>query len=776
MYEDVDSWLSPASSPVESNQTSSSKRDSGVLSSCESEETGNCIEGYAQMNQASTLLSNMNTNHSSPIHSQRSIPDVSASCHNHGNSARLVSYNSMELLSSDAINEISTFALCDSKGPSPPSTLSVSSSVNRPENAALSSPTIPKRSSSLIKSNQIITDKELIKQGQRLSQVLNLTPVPKRKVSLAIVKNTVAKFLKHRSSTDTMKAMQSSPPNATQANELVSKYKQNSRHCSASTTSLQNSHQVDTTSNYSYNHLYSWVGSSVNLKSSAPVQRSTQEQPQHSSHLHSSTYVSSFYRRAASVDNLCGKSTYFQESCRDQEGVAYFQNVTPCSTGARMWHDSDEFEDCHMYELIQSPEDESRLKNVNQGNEYINVNVNDYNPQEDQENGHRSISPSSCEKAYEEDEEYIDFDPLLDEVCDYKNIAPLMQGEEEYVDCDEGSDYEKMSHEKEMEDDKEEYFDFDPQKAEKLELNTLKPLMQKDVNPQLKEENEYANIGLNISSDMDPWKALSILVSQDNKADYHCESLLNIDHSSDDDLLQVNEVMPRAERGSEDEYTEMKHWFAVERKAVPIVDQVDVAMTKNIADNLEEEEKHKTVGFPHLNQNEHKVDPSFAPLLLGQLQERDKQQVLVDKEEQIGFHTDDEIGEKKVHEKMAEKKKPKLSSSRLLFKPLHGNPSNFSSPSSLPSQVQKLSTAQGQLCQSNLTKNPQSSTNKQIRRWSHANVTSTNTVNPESLSKIQQASEFQLRRSAPLTRKNMYKIHSSWLRTSGLGSTKNVNL
>ena len=46
-------------------------------------------------------------------------------------------------------------------------------------------PTIPPRASSLVKSNQLITDKELILQGQRLSQILNITfslYLPKRKI------------------------------------------------------------------------------------------------------------------------------------------------------------------------------------------------------------------------------------------------------------------------------------------------------------------------------------------------------------------------------------------------------------------------------------------------------------------------------------------------------------------------------------------------------------------------------------------------------------------
>ena len=804
MYEDVDSWLSPASSPVEGNQTSSSKRDSGILSSCESEEAGNCIEVHTKMNQASTPFSNLNTDHSSPIYGQRASPEISAAttpcCHNHGNSARLVPYKSMELLTSDAINDISMLALCDSEEPSPPPTLSVSPIINKPENAALCSPTIPKRSSSLLKSNKLITDKELIKQGQRLSQVLNLTPVPKRKVSLAMVKDTVAKFLKHRSSTDTMKVVQSSPPNATQANRVFSKNKRNLRQCSASTTSLQNSHQVDTASNHSCNHLCSWVGSSVNLHSSAPVRRSSQGHPQHSSHPHASTYVSSFYRRAASVNNLCDVATYSQECCGNEgnmEGAAYFRNYSPpCSTSARMWYDSDGFEDSNTYESMQSPKDERGLKNFNEGNEYININ--DYNPQEEQENGYRNTKPSSCQEEDEEqdeeqEEEYVDFDPLLDEECEYKNIVPLLQEEEEdYVDFDKGSDYEKMSHKEDIEDDEEEYLDFDPQKAEKLEFNCLKSLTQKKVYPELKKENEHANIGLSISHDMYPWKALSRFVSQDN---------------SDDDL-QVNEDMPQADKVSEDGYTEMKHWVA-NKEAVPIVDRLGMSMGNNqvnVAEDLEEEKNYKTVSFSQLKRKEQEVDctkvyfnthtttsntfpakfqfhppppnpPSFAPLLLSPTQEREMQEVLEDKEEQcamIAFHTDDEIGKEKVHEKMAEKKNPKLFSNRFQFNSLYGNPSDFFSTYSLSSQVRKLSTAQ--LCQPHLTNAPQSPTNKQIRRWSHANLTSNSRVNSESLSKMKQASEFQLRRSAPLTRKNMSKIHSSWLRTSGLGPMKNVNL
>ena len=391
VYEDVDSWLTPAALT-----SGKQKRDSGVLSITESDEGAcNTAEEYVFMGQASPVSVPNRYHDDSPM------SNASASPAYNGNTSQLVSYKSMELLTSDAIEDISSFTLQD---PSP------SHSFKKDDDET---PTIPPRASSLVKSNQLITDKELIKQGQRLSQILNITPVlPKRKISLALVKNTVSKLLKHHTSAGSLKP--------TPLRKLSNEKKHKKLKSSVSTTSLPTSqiHQLDYAPNQSYDHLSSWIGSSCDLNRPAhhPQLRLS------SSHNPSSQYTSSsdsnLRRFAVSVDNVCDLDGYSPRS----SVVMSDDYVSPQSTSA--WLASDE-ED--QYDSYVPMADQFELED---GQLYENVGLEngderDYENLDPQEDNYVKYDPQLEDDDYEDlDEDEIEYENMNPTSQEYENFNP----------------------------------------------------------------------------------------------------------------------------------------------------------------------------------------------------------------------------------------------------------------------------------------------------------------------------------------------------------------
>ena len=138
------------------------------------------------------LLSSTIENHASSLYchtlsgSRVSWPTRSPH-HEDGNPCQM-----SDFLTGEAIKEISA---CSNPSSPPPLLIMIwhlSASPNPPQ--------VPERCSSLVKTNCLVSYEELIKQGRRLSNLLNLTPPQKGKKQNkgSILKSTLAKLLKPR--------------------------------------------------------------------------------------------------------------------------------------------------------------------------------------------------------------------------------------------------------------------------------------------------------------------------------------------------------------------------------------------------------------------------------------------------------------------------------------------------------------------------------------------------------------------------------------------------
>ena len=698
VYEDVESWLAPLSPHSNSSQSvlsENKERDSGVLSITESDEgAGNMTEEYVFMSQAPVAV---------PIRYRDDSQSNSASTSpaRDGETSQLVSYKSMELLTSDVIKDISSFALEDS---SPSHSFNdddkTSSSDSYEEDAT---PAIPPRASSLVKSNQLITDKELIKQGQRLSQVLNITPVvPKRKISLVTVKNTFTKLLKHHKSSSALKQ-----PFRKLSTEKQSSGQKRKLRSSVSTTSLPTSriNRLDCTPNQTYDHLSSWTGSSCDLNRSAHHPQLRLTSSYNPSSQCTSSSDSNLRRCAVSADNLCDLDGYSpRNSVATSDGY-----VSPQPTDA--WSASDEEDQYDSYVPMADQftlEDEQDYENI----DLYNEEDRDYENLDSQEDDYVKYDPES-------EDDYVSLD---EDEAEYKNVNPRR----EYLDR--------------------QYENFDPIQKRKEHKNT----------------GDYENFD---PQGMDTWRALRRLVS----------------HGSEKEGHQVNTSVT-VEEAPLDGYVDMKTWMRSEQIGL-VNSQTGISAHMEEAQTVTNKAESENDNSEELDDDYEKVPvyktkkvtrnfsakfhfhapppPQFLPKLYCHIEEDEKKQEdKVDEEkEQLAFQTDDEI-DKEHWENPASVDRFGFSSPPII-------PSHFSSLRA----VESCHSSQADDCHelpvtqrsASLARNTRTASSRQIRRWSHDTASTTD----PSL-KGRRTSEYQLRRSTPLTRKNMSKIRLNWMRTSGL--------
>ena len=698
VYEDVESWLAPLSPHSKSSQsvlTGKQERDSGVLSITESDEgAGNMTEEYVFMSQAPVPV---------PIRYLDDSQSNSASTSpaRDGDTSQLVSYKSMELLTSDVIKDISSFALEDS---SPSHSFNdddkTSSSDSYEEDAT---PAIPPRASSLVKSNQLITDKELIKQGQRLSQVLNITPVvPKRKISLVAVKNTFTKLLKHHKSSSALKQPFRKLSNGKQSSGQKRKLRS-----SVSTTSLPTSriNRLDCTPNQTYDHLSSWTGSSCDLNRSTHHPQLRLTSSYNPSSQCTSSSDSNLRRCAVSADNLCDLDRFSpHSSVATSDGY-----VSPQPTNA--WSASDEEDQYDSYVPMADQftlEDEQDYENV----DLYNEEGRDYENLDSQEDDYVKYDPES-------EDDYVSLD---EDEAEYKNVNPRRG----YLDR--------------------QYENFNPFQKRKEHKNT----------------GDYENVD---PQGMDTWRALRRLVSDGSEKEGH----------------RVNtSVTATIEEGPLDSYVDMKTWMPSEQ--IDLVDSqefntgigahIEQAQTvanktesendnsEELDDDYEKASVYKTGLTRNFSAKFHfhaPPPPQFLPKLYHiEEDEKDQEGKVEEEKEQLAFQTDDEIDKEHWEN-------PSVDQFGFSSPPI--NPSRFSSlravESCHSSQADELPITQRS---ASLARNSRTASSRQIRRWSHD---TTSTTDPSL--KSRRTSEYQLRRSTPLTRKNMSKIRLNWMRTSGLG-------
>ena len=102
--------------------------------------------------------------------------------------SKLSSSKSIELLTTDTINEIAEYSLCfDSPNTSP-----------KHKCSQTDSPQVPRRLSSLFPPKHKVPDKVLLQQGKRLSALLNLEPKEHHKTTFGTVKAAFGKILRSR--------------------------------------------------------------------------------------------------------------------------------------------------------------------------------------------------------------------------------------------------------------------------------------------------------------------------------------------------------------------------------------------------------------------------------------------------------------------------------------------------------------------------------------------------------------------------------------------------
>ena len=123
--------------------------------------------------------------------SSLSNPNLANSDHNSTPqhiASKLSSSKSIELLTTDAINEIAEYSLCfDSPQTSP-----------KHKCTQTDSPQVPQRLSSLFPAKHKVPDKVLLQQGKRLSTLLNLEPKEHHKTTFGTVKAAFGKILRSR--------------------------------------------------------------------------------------------------------------------------------------------------------------------------------------------------------------------------------------------------------------------------------------------------------------------------------------------------------------------------------------------------------------------------------------------------------------------------------------------------------------------------------------------------------------------------------------------------